>query len=247
MNVFIVYAHPEQRSFNAALHKAAKETITELGHDLVISDLYRMEFEPVASNRDFLKEHKGKHPRFREEQEKAFNRGLLASDISEEQEKLKWCDLLILQFPLWWFSMPAILKGWIDRVLTPGFAYSQEKFYNHGGLRGKKAMVLLTTGGSQQRFSRFGLNGPIDVILFPIHHGILYYVGFEVLPPFVVWHPSRLSEKGRKDVLMNLSTYLSRFQTLKPLQFPLVEDSDANEELRGGLDWASILNLASKE
>jgi NAD(P)H dehydrogenase (quinone) len=247
MNVFIVYAHPEQRSFNAALHQTAIETLTGHGHELVISDLYRMDFEPVASNRDFLKKNKEEHPRFRKEQEKAFKHGLLAPDISNEQTKLNWCDLLILQFPLWWFSMPAILKGWIDRILTPGFAYSRDKFYNHGGLRGKKAMILLTTGGSQQRFSRSGLNGPIDLILFPIHHGILYYVGFEVLPPFVVWQPSRLSEKRREHVLMDLSTYLSQFQTLNPLQFPTVEDSDANEELRGGLDWASILNLTAEE
>ena len=54
---------------------------------------------------------------------KAFDADVLTDDAKTEIEKLLWADTLILQFPLWWFSMPAILKGWVDRVFAYGFAY----------------------------------------------------------------------------------------------------------------------------
>lgn len=248
MKVFVVYAHPEKGSFNAALHQAALGALEYQGHEIVVSDLYRMGFNPVASSKDFFsKVQKKDHPGFRDEQEKAYQKGSLAPEISREQEKLAWCDLLILQFPLWWFSMPAILKGWLDRVLTPGFAYSRNEFFRQGRLRGRKALVLLTTGGSQQRFSRNGLNGPIDLILFPIHHGTLHYVGFEVLPPFVAWQPSRMSNEQRSNVILDLQVYLEQLDTLTPLQFPSREDSDEDEVLRRGMDWASLFNLNTED
>lgn len=247
MNVLIVYAHPEPGSFNSALHRVAVETLCSEGHEVIVSNLYQMDFQPVASSKDFIKAHNDKHPRFRREQEKAFQKGYLAPDISREQDKLKWCDLLVLQFPLWWFSMPAILKGWVDRVMTPGFAYSRTMIYNHGGLRGKKAMILLTTGGSQLDFSEKGLNGPINLVLFPIQHGILHYVGFDVVPPFIAWHPSGMQKEQRKNVLNDLSAYLGRIDSLEPLRFPVVEDIDKGEGLRAGLDWATILNLTVED
>lgn len=79
------------------------------------------------------------------------------------------------------------MKGWVDRVFTTGFAYGGGKMYNKGGLKGKKAMLSVTIGGGQPMYSKTGLNGDIEQILFPIHHGILCFVGMEVLPPFIAW------------------------------------------------------------
>lgn len=233
----MVYAHPERRSYNASLHTLAVETLRASGHEVIISDLYEMHFEPVASRRDFLRQDLSLPTRFREEQRIATEQGALTVDIVKEQEHLKWCDLLILQFPLWWFSMPAIMKGWIDRVFTPGFAYSRTGFYNQGGLQGKKALILLTTGSSQVQYSSRGLNGPIEAILFPIHHGILGYVGFEVLPPFVAWQPSRVSEEQRKEIMDRLGCYLNNLDALAPLVFPIMEDADENYHLFQEFDW----------
>ena len=196
---------------------------------------------------DFLKQDHSVRARFREEQKRAYQKGILASDIRQEQEKLKWCDLLISQFPLWWFSMPAIMKGWIDRVLTPGFAYSQTMIYNHGGLSGKRAFILLTTGSSKRQSSSRGINGPIEAILFPIHHGLLYYVGFAVLPPFIVWQPSRHTEEQRNRVLKDLQVYLQSIDQLSPIKFPLLEEADQNYQLKTGFDWQTILNYKSEE
>src|SRR5512145_2387923 len=108
MQVLIVYAHEEPNSFNAALKNVAIRTFEEAGHKVVVSDLYRMRFKAVADGEDFL-ERRDKHSLKRQQEEKAAGElGTLAHDILEEQRKLRECDLLLLQFPLWWFSMPAI-------------------------------------------------------------------------------------------------------------------------------------------
>lgn len=245
MKIFLVYAHPEKRSLNATLHALAVDALRQAGHEVVVSDLYAMDFEPVASTRDFLEQDLSPRARFREEQRKATENGSLTADILREQERLRWCDLLVLQFPLWWFSMPAIMKGWVDRVFTPGFAYNRTMFYNHGGLRGRKALILLTTGNSRVQYSKQGLNGPIQSILFPIHRGILNYVGFEVLPPFIAWQPSRMSEEERKEMKGELRAYLSQLERLKPLKFPDIEDADQNFQLFNDFDWGTAIQIQS--
>ncbi|MFD2859925.1 NAD(P)H-dependent oxidoreductase [Salininema proteolyticum] len=101
------------------------------------------------------------------------------------QRGLLEADLVILQFPLWWFSMPAILKGWIDRVFTRDFAYGSLPRYGNGPLAGKKALVTTFTGGAESHFGERGVNGGIEDLLHHVLHGTLYFTGFAVLPPFV--------------------------------------------------------------
>lgn len=76
----------------------------------------------------------------------------LAEDIRLEVEKVQWCDRLILNFPIFWFSAPAILKGWIDRVFVSGRFYGGKRFYDQGGMRGKQAMLSVTLGGQPHMF-----------------------------------------------------------------------------------------------
>src|SRR5574338_581658 len=116
-------------------------------------------------------------------------------------DKLAWCDALILQFPLWWLGLPAILKGWVDRLFAVGRAYGGGRYFDRGRLRGKRAMCSLTVGASAAAYSEIGAYGPIGPILFPIHHGILGFVGFRVIEPFVVYAPSRRSDAERAAIL----------------------------------------------
>lgn len=119
-----------------------------------------------------------------------------------EQEKLLWADTVILQFPLWWYGMPAILKGWVDRVFSCGFAYGVGEYndkhfgdrYGEGVFKGKRAMLVVTSGGSEENYSARGICGPIEDLLFPINHGMLFYTGFDVLPPYVTWGAHRMNE-----------------------------------------------------
>ena len=113
-------------------------------------------------------------------------------------DKLFWCDALILQFPLWWFGLPAILKGWVDRVFAAGGrTYGGGKWYDRGVFAGKRAMCSVTIGGPPPIYSEHGLNGPIAAILFPINHGMLYFTGFTVIEPFLVHAPARIGDEER--------------------------------------------------
>lgn len=228
MNVLIVYAHEEPLSFNGAMKNAAIETFETQGDTVVVSDLYRMGFKAVADSEDFL-ERRDKHYLKRQAEEKAaMELGTQAHDILVEQEKLRKCDLLILQFPLWWFGMPAILKGWVDRVMAMGFAYGGGQWYDNGGLKGRKAMLALTTGGPAQMYGPHSRNGDMDTILFPIQHGILYFCGFEVLPPFIAWSPARASDDERAAMLTAYRAQLKQLDELPPLPFhPLAHFDEA--------------------
>ena len=151
----------------------------------------------------------------------------MTADVKAEQEKLLWADVLILQFPLWWFSMPAILKGWVDRVFAYGFAYgvgehSDKRWgdrYGEGTFVGKRAMLIVTTGGWKEHYSARGVNGPIEDLLFPIHHGILFYPGYDVLPPFVVYSADRLDEAGFGDVAARLRQRMRTLTSATPLRY----------------------------
>ena len=200
MKVLIVYAHPEPQSLNGSLKDFAVQRLESAGHQVQVSDLYAMKWKAPIDATDSLAPANGApfHPSL--DSKYAFENGLQSADIAREQEKLLWADAVILQFPLWWFSMPAILKGWVERVYAYGFAYGVGEHsdarwgnrYGEGTLAGKRAMLMVTTGGWQSHYDARGINGPIEDILFPIQHGILYYPGFDVLPPFVVYRSGRV-------------------------------------------------------
>jgi NAD(P)H dehydrogenase (quinone) len=190
MMVLIVYAHPEPASFNRALLERSLDELGRLGHEVVVSDLYAMGFEPVASGADFERRRFPERLHYDREQKFSHEHDSFRADIKTEIARLLWCDLLILHFPLWWFGMPAILKGWVDRVFANGVAYGKGRRYDTGGLGGRRAMVVTTTAASADMCAPNGLVGALDVILWPIQNGTLAYAGFAVLPPFVAGRPS---------------------------------------------------------
>ncbi|WP_033998820.1 NAD(P)H-dependent oxidoreductase [Pseudomonas paraeruginosa] len=204
MNVLIVYAHPEPRSLNGALKDLAVARLEAAGHAVQVSDLYAMGWKAALDAADSLEPAAGERFDPSRDSLRAFQNGRQSADIAAEQDKLRRADALILQFPLWWFGMPAILKGWIDRVYACGFAYGVGEHsdshwgdrYGEGRMQGKRAMLVVSAGGWESHYAARGINGPIDDLLFPIHHGILHYPGFTVLPPFVVYRTGRL-DAGR--------------------------------------------------
>ncbi|MVT08265.1 NAD(P)H-dependent oxidoreductase [Chitinophaga tropicalis] len=208
MKVLLIYAHPEPESFNGAMFRKTRETLLEAGHELRISDLYAMKFDPVSGKDNFTSL---ENPHFFKQQLEELHAtatGAFASFIAAEQEKLEWCDLMIWQFPLWWFSVPGILKGWVDRVFAMGRIYGQGKLYENGVFRGKKALLSLTTGGAAETYVEGGFHGDLDGILRPIQRGMLEFTGFTVLEPHVVYGPARLSPEKREEELLRLQERL---------------------------------------
>eukprot|EP01156_Anaeramoeba_ignava_P016577 Anaeramoba_ignava/a624450_49.p1 GENE.a624450_49~~a624450_49.p1 ORF type:complete len:173 (+),score=58.08 a624450_49:3-521(+) len=120
----------------------------------------------------------------------------MTEDIKAAQKKVEWADLIIFQFPLWWFGIPAILKGWLDRVLTSGWAYSYPNIYDKGPFVQKKVLISTTTGGPEFLYSKQGLNGDLSQIFFPFLHSF-YFCGFQVLEPEFFWSPTENKEKRK--------------------------------------------------
>ncbi|QID19215.1 NAD(P)H-dependent oxidoreductase [Nitrogeniibacter mangrovi] len=204
MNVLLVYAHPEPRSLNGALKDYAIRRLAQAGHTVQVSDLYAMDWKATLDASDNSAPRTDARFDASADSMQAYRNGTQSADIAGEQDKLRWADAVIVQFPLWWFSMPAILKGWVDRVYACGFAYGVGEHsdthwgdrYGEGSLSGKRAMLVVTTGGWASHYAPRGINGPIDDILFPIQHGVLFYPGFDVLPPHVIYRTGKIDALG---------------------------------------------------
>jgi putative NADPH-quinone reductase len=197
MKVLLVYAHPEPLSFNSAMFAKASETLLAAGHEIQVSDLYQMNFRATSDQANFTKLQNPEFFKQQIEELHATEHGYFAADIAAEQEKLEWCDLMIWQFPLWWFGVPGILKGWVDRVFAMGRTYGQGKLYENGIFRGKRAMLSLTTGGYESDYLADGFQGDLAGILRPIHRGIFEFTGFTVLEAQTVYGPARLQPDQR--------------------------------------------------
>ena len=227
MNVLIVHAHPEPQSFTSALKDAAVAELTAAGHEVVVSDLYAMNFNPVASAADFGSRGSEDYLNYALEQRHNVKANSLASDIAAELVKMKTADLVLLSFPLYWFSVPAILKGWIDRVFVSGIVYGGRRIYDQGGLSGKRAMVIATTGGRDHMLSAGGIHGDLTETLKPILQGTLGYAGMTVLAPFYGYHVPYISQEAREAVLDDFRTQLRDIAKRETLVMPSLASFDA--------------------
>jgi NAD(P)H dehydrogenase (quinone) len=227
MNVLLVYAHPEPRSLNGAMRDFIVDRLRQAGHEVKVSDLYAMRWKAVLDADDFPQRDHDKRFDPAGDSKEAFLAGTQMADVAAEQEKLRWADLVIFQFPMWWFSMPAILKGWFERVYAYGLAYGVGEHSDHrwgdrygeGSFKGKRAMLVVTTGGWQEHYSERGINGPIDDLLFPIQHGMLFYPGFDVLQPFLIYRTSKMTEQRRDETLAALGARLDRVMQDAPIPY----------------------------
>jgi NAD(P)H dehydrogenase (quinone) len=234
MNVFIVHAHPEPQSFNGAMTRRAVAGLTAAGHRVQVSDLHAMRFNPVSDRTNFTGAKDPEYFKQQAEEMWAAEHDGFAPGILAEIDKLRWCDLLVFQCPLWWFGLPAILKGWVDRVFAMGIAYGGGRWYSRGVFTGKRAVLSITTGGPAHLYSRDGLNGYIDSILFPIQHGMLYFTGFSVLPAQIGWSVARLTPEERGACLSAWEARLAGIWEEAPVPFPPLEAYDDRLQLKRG-------------
>lgn len=199
--VLIVHAHPEPTSLTRQLVEVAVQTLQQQGHEVLLSDLYGMRWKAAFDERDFPSRADPERLSFVTESGHSYRTGQQAPDIASEQRKLLAADAVILLFPLWWFGMPAILKGWVDRVFAYGLAYGFKDAgnryrYGDGGFKGKRALLSVTVGGPAEDYSARGINGPLDQLLFPITHGALFFPGMDVLPTYAVYGTGRITAEG---------------------------------------------------
>ncbi|MBU6455396.1 MAG: NAD(P)H-dependent oxidoreductase [Cyanobacteria bacterium REEB67] len=225
MKILIVHAHHEPKSFCSALRLRAKEQLEKDGHEVILSDLHALNFDPVSDRRNFTTVKDATYLKQQQEEMYASDAHGFAADLEAEIKKLEECDALIFSFPLWWFGMPAILKGWCDRVLAMGRIYGGGKFFENGLGEGKRrAMLIATTGGGANAYDGWGLNPPLDELLKPIQHGIFWFNGFQPLEPFIAYSASRIGDSEREKYLTALTERMAHFTKEVPLIMPLLAD-----------------------
>lgn len=130
-NVFVVYAHPSHDSFTFKVKEAFLEGLEKSGKKAVVSDLYKMKFNPVISETEYLRE------AYYDESKP------VPSDVVNEQKKIDDADAVVFIYPDFWTASPAVLEGWFQRVLTYGYAYGDAPKMKII----KKAVFLMTMGG----------------------------------------------------------------------------------------------------
>jgi NAD(P)H dehydrogenase (quinone) len=224
LKALVVLAHPEPQSFNGALARRAEATLQALGHEVKVTDLYQEKFKGIPDADDFSVRGDPSYLRIDREQTYSRDNGVVPPDVLEQQRLVDEADLLILQFPIWWYSMPAMLKGWAERVFTRGWGYMPGMKYDNGLHAGKLAMVSCTTGTTESTYAPDGIDGDIMALLWPVHNGLLRYAGMDVLTPFISFAPESIGEEGRRATLEAYDQHLASLETLPRLFFHSLDE-----------------------
>jgi NAD(P)H dehydrogenase (quinone) len=156
MHAHFVLAHPEPLSFNAHLVRSGSAALNAAASSVSISDLYAMSFDPCERPEHFRDRPIGARFDVQGEQKRASDAGAQAPDVMSELALMDRADLLVLQYLMSWRLPPAMLKGWFDRVLAYGEAYSSNKRFEKGRFVGKRAMLSLTVGASRATYEMTG-------------------------------------------------------------------------------------------
>jgi len=230
MKFLFVLAHPERTSFTASLARYGMSVLEQAGHLVDLSDLYAMGFDPVSDRRNFNSVADPlRYDQQAEERHASANGGFSAA-LQSEIDRLEACDTLILQFPIWWLGMPAIMKGWIDRVFAIGVTYGGGRWFDQGMMRGKRAMLAVTIGGTERAYSQDGIYGPAADVLRPINHGILAFCGFQVVDPFLAFAPARKDDRQRRQIFDAYAARLLGFESAP--QLPMLRSDDYENFVR---------------
>ncbi|MFF1831440.1 NAD(P)H-dependent oxidoreductase [Paenarthrobacter sp. NPDC058040] len=255
MKILWVMASPDRSSLTNALQEEGLRALKEAGHEYQVSDLYGMRWEAVVGRDDFGQE--ASQPLIvTTSSERAYTQGTLSADIVKEQEKLDWADAVVFSFPLWWYGMPAILKGWFDRVFVQGYAYRVKDpadprrtlRYGEGNLAGKRALVLVSCGSPEAAVGPRGISGQLDEVLFPLLHGTLWYTGMSVLPPVCIHNADRIDEEGFLAAADTVRAAVLDLPTTEPIpyryqNFGDYEHGSLREDLLPGQTGLSIHTL----
>ncbi|MBC9928893.1 NAD(P)H-dependent oxidoreductase [Chitinophaga qingshengii] len=161
MKHLIIYAHPNTESLNSLFRKTVENTLLQQNHEVIVRDLYQLHFDPVLSLEDMAGQ----------------RAGIVSEDVLREQEHIAWAEVITFIYPIWWTGMPAIMKGYIDRVFSYGFAYRYDQGVQKGLLTGKSAYIINSHGKSKAEYQSIGMD---DALKLTSDKGIYTYCGFDI-------------------------------------------------------------------
>ncbi|MFH7004311.1 NAD(P)H-dependent oxidoreductase [Flavobacterium bizetiae] len=180
MKNLIVYAHPNSGSLNHFFKQTVLESLQKSGEEIEVSDLNQINFNPVLSLEDMNGQRMGK----------------VADDVKKEQDFITWADRIIFIYPIWWTGMPAIMKGYIDRVFSYGFAYRYDQGIQKGLLTGKKTIIINSHGKSNAEYEAMGMD---KALALTSDTGIFTYSGLEIQEHFYFDKADRASQENVSD------------------------------------------------
>ena len=184
MKVLVVYAHPNPQSFNHAILESFTKGLAEAGHTYEIVDLYAIKFNPCLSGEDFVK----------------LMQWNVSDDVRAQQEKVSQANGLVFIHPVWWTGQPAILKGWIDRVFSMGFAYMLDEKTGHpqGLLKNQKALIINTAGAKEEDSKTMGVP---DVLKKIEGDFVLKFSGIDKVQHVLFYNVIMTDDPTRKEYL----------------------------------------------
>jgi len=188
--ILIINGNPNKNSLSRAIASAYKRGAEEKFHVVKMLNLCELKFDPVL---------RGEYSK----------RTKVEKDIKKSQELIRWADHLLIIYPVWWHTMPALMKGWFDKTFLPnfGFKYVKGKRLPTKLLEGKSAQMIKTSGGP---WWLHGLPGPTDNLLWKF--GTLGYMGIHI-GFFDFCHFSNIRKnmpKGRVDKILYKAEKLGR-------------------------------------
>lgn len=165
MKNLIIYAHPNPASLNHFFKQTVLESLEKSGHDVIVRDLNAINFNPVLSLADMQGQRISK----------------VAEDVRAEQDFITWADQIIFIYPIWWTGMPSIMKGYVDRVFSYGFAYRYDQGVQKGLLTGKSTIIINSHGKSSAEYEALGMD---KALALTSDTGIFSYCGLKISKHF---------------------------------------------------------------
>ncbi|RXM37968.1 NAD(P)H dehydrogenase [Chryseobacterium sp. CH21] len=162
MRHLIIYTHPNENTLNHTLLNTVVETLQSRNEEIIVRDLYKIGFDPVFSLEDMQGQFQGR----------------LSDDVKTEQEHISWAEQITFIYPIWWTALPAMMKGYIDRVFSYGFAYRYDQGVQKGLLKGKKTVIINTHGKSHEEYEKTGMD---KALTLTSDNGIYIYSGLEII------------------------------------------------------------------
>ncbi len=177
MKHLLIYAHPNQNSLNHYFKQTVIDSLEKGGHEIEVRDLYELNFNPILSLEDMNGQRKGQ----------------VTDEVRQEQDFISWADHITFLYPIWWTGLPAIMKGYIDRVMSYGFAYRYDQGVQKGLLTGKQAVIINTHGKSNVEYESIGMD---KALLLTSDKGIYTYCGLTVRKHFLFDRADRASAEN---------------------------------------------------
>ncbi|MDQ0298766.1 NAD(P)H dehydrogenase (quinone) [Salibacterium salarium] len=187
--ILLWFMHPDRNSFNGAVMEVFKEELKSLGADVKVRFIHELELSPILTKEEYNDSLKGVYP----------------ETIQREHHYIEWAEMIVMVFPIWWGGFPAAGKGFLDRVLSYGFAYELEGETPIPQINGKKIGAIYTTGSPQETFVKSK-----DYIERTWEREIFQFCGFETLPFLHFGDVTQVSNETREKMLEEAKNYARR-------------------------------------